>query len=193
MYRKVLAQSPQSSLVVKTYASMSLAGKSSDANAFLAEWIRAHPKDVASRLFDADLALRQKDFARAAQTYRAVLETRPDDPALLNNLAWALWQQKDPQALTYAQKANAMAPDSAPVADTLGWMLVEQGQLKRGLELLQKASAAAPAQHDIALHLAKAQIKDGRKDAARTTLQGLIDNAPDSAEAKESEQLLTTL
>ena len=192
-YRKALAQVPTPSLVAKSYTSLALSGKRPEADAFIADWLKSHPKDVAVRLFDADVALRAKEYARAAQSYRVVLEGQPNDPILMNNLAWALWQQKDPQALSYAEKANTLAPGNPAVSDTLGWMLVEQGSTKRGLDLLEKASAAAPAQRDIALHLAKAQLKDGRKDAARTTLQSLVKTAPDSAEGKESRELLGTL
>ena len=193
IYRKTLSQVPTSDLVIKTYSSLSLAGKRTEADAFMADWLKNHPKDYAARIFDADVALRSKEYVRAAQNFRAVLEVQPNDPLVLNNLAWSLWQQKDPQALGYAEKANAMVPGNPAISDTLGWMLVEQGQTKRGLELLEKASAAAPAQRDIAMHLAKAQIKDGRKDAARATLQSLVKTAPDSAEGKESKELLTTL
>jgi putative PEP-CTERM system TPR-repeat lipoprotein len=192
-YKKVLTQTPSSNLVIKIYSSMFLAGNVGDAYSFVTDWLKTHPKDVPIRLFDADLALRRKDYAHAVQGYRVALDVSPSDPGIMNNLAWALWQQKDPQALTYAQKANAIAPGSPAIGDTLGWMLVEQGQTKRGLELLEKASAAAPQQLDISLHLAKAQIKDGRKDAARTTLQGLVKAAPDTPEGKESKDLMATL
>ncbi len=192
-YRKVLTQAPSSNVVIKNYSALSLSGKRADADAFLADWLKAHPKDLSVRLFDADIALRSKEYGHAAQSYRAALELQPNDPMVMNNLAWSLWQQKDPQAVTYAQKANALAPDSPAVGDTLGWMLVEQGQTKRGLELLEKASAAAPLQRDITLHLAKAQLKEGRKDAARTTLQSLVTTAPDSAEGQESKSLMATL
>ena len=193
VYRKVLLQTPSSNLVIKTYSALTLAGKRADADAFIGDWIRNHPKDLSVRLFDADIALRAKEYARAAQSYRAALDQQPNDAMLMNNLAWTLWQQKDPQAVTLAQKASALAPDSPAVSDTLGWMLVEQGQTKRGLELLERASAAAPSQRDIQLHLAKAQLKDGRKDAARTTLQSLVTAAPDSAEGRESKDLMATL
>ncbi len=192
-YRRALAQRPVPNLVIKTYSSIYLGGSPKDAGAFIADWLKTHPKDVAVRLFDADLALRAKDYPRAVQSYRTVLETQPNDVGVLNNLAWALWQQRDPQALGYAQKANTIAPNSPQIGDTLGWMLVEQGQTKRGVEILAKASAAAPAQREIALHLAKAQIKEGDKDAARTTLQGLVKTAPDSVEGKESKDLMATL
>ena len=193
VYKKVLAQGGQSNVVVKNYTAIAMDGKRTEADSFLADWIKAHPRDLPTRLFDADLALRTKDYVRAAQSYRIALELQPNDPLMLNNLAWALWQQKDPQAIGFAQKANALAPDNPAIGDTLGWMLVEQGQTKKGLELLEKASAGAPQQRDITLHLAKAQLKDGRKDAARTTLQALLKSAPDSAEGKESKDLIATL
>ncbi len=192
-YRKVLAQNPNTNLVVKTYSALALDGRKGDADGFLADWVKAHPKDLQTRLFDADLAMRARDYKRAAANYRAMLEVQPNDPLMLNNLAWALSQDKDPQALAVAEKANAAAPGNPAINDTLGWMLVEQGQTKRGLELLQRANSTAPAQLDIALHLAKAQIKDGRKDAAKTTLESLVKAAPDSAEGKESKELLATL
>ena len=193
VFRKALAQNPTPNLVVKSHRALALAGNKAEADAVLSDWIKKNPKDTSIRLYDADLALRTGDFGRASQQYRALLEAQPNDPVLLNNLAWAMWQQKDPQALAIAEKAHAAAADNAAVSDTLGWMLVEQGQTKRGVELLEKASASAPEASDISLHLAKAQIKDGRKDAARTTLQTLVKKAPDSAEAKESKALLASL
>ena len=192
-YRKVLAQAPSSNLVIKNYTALALDGKRDDGDTFINDWLKSHPKDVPVRLFHADMALRAKDYPRAAQSYRAALELQPNDPLLLNNLAWTLWQQKDPQALSFAQRASSAAPNNPAIADTLGWMLVEQGETKKGLELLEKASAAAPLQRDIALHLAKAQLKDGRKDAARSTLQALVQAAPESVEGKESKQLISTL
>jgi putative PEP-CTERM system TPR-repeat lipoprotein len=193
LYKKVLATKPTTNVAIKMYSSLYLDKRQADASAFLADWIKAHPKDSAIRMFDADVALRAKDYPHAIQSYRAVLEAEPNNAVVLNNLSWAMWQQKDPQALTYAQKANAIAPDSPNIADTLGWMLVEQGQTKRGIEVLAKASASAPDHRDITLHLAKAQIKDGQKDEAKNTLQALVKAAPDSAEGKESKDLLTTL
>ncbi len=193
VFTKVLAEAPTPNLVVKTYSAYNLGGKRADGDRFLQDWIKAHPNDIPVRLFDADIALREKDFARATQRYRALLEQRPNDPIMLNNLAWALWEQKDKQATSYAERALTLAPNSPAIADTLGWMLVEQGDVKKGIQLLEKANSLQPKQGEIALHLAKAQIKDGRKDAAKVTLQALLKNAPESPEAKESKTLLATL
>jgi thioredoxin-like negative regulator of GroEL len=57
--------------------------------------------------------------------------------------------------------------------DTLGWILVENGDTPRGLELLGRASEMAPGAYDFRLHFAKALIKAGRKEAARKELEVL--------------------
>jgi len=57
--------------------------------------------------------------------------------------------------------------------DTLGTMLVEQGDITRGVELLRKAAALAPQMPEIRLSLAKGHIKAGQKDAARKELDEL--------------------
>lgn len=193
IYRKVMATAPSPNLVVKTYAAIAQSGKRSEADAFVADWLKAHPKDTQIRNFDADMALRARDFKRAVANYRVVLDVQPNDVMALNNLAWALSQEKDPQALVLAEKANSLAPDNPSIKDTFGWMLVEQGQVKRGLELLKQANAKVPQQRDIALHLAKAEMKNGTKDAAKAVLESLVKSAPDSAEGKESKELLATL
>ena len=192
-YRKVLAQAPTPLVTMKLSQALTLAGDDPAARAVLADWMKKHPDDLAMRIFDADAALRTKDYAHAAEGYQTSLKIRPDDPVVLNNLAWTLWQQKDPTAIGYAEKARDLAPGLPSVNDTLGWMLVEQGKTKEGIALLEKASAEAPSQPAISLHLAKAQIKDGRKDAARSTLQALLKTSPGTPEGKESKDLMATL
>jgi putative PEP-CTERM system TPR-repeat lipoprotein len=191
-YRKALAQNPGSRVAIKTASALLTARQRGEANTFLTDWLKAHPTDDQVRLFDADIASRSKDYVRASDDFRALATAHPNDPSVLNNLAWNLAQIKDPTAISYAEKASGLAPDNAAITDTLGWLLVEKGDTDRGLGLIEKASRNAPDQLDIHLHLAKAQLKQGQKAAARTTLQGLIAKAPDSEQAKASQALLAT-
>ena len=57
--------------------------------------------------------------------------------------------------------------------DTLGWILVQRGELERGLEMLGHATELAPEAHNIRLHFAKSLIQAGRKGAARKELEQL--------------------
>ncbi|MGH7341706.1 MAG: tetratricopeptide repeat protein, partial [Candidatus Rokuibacteriota bacterium] len=104
-----------------------------------------------------------------------------------------LFELKDPGALDHAEKAYRLAPDNAAVADTLGWILVERGDTKRGLELLGKATAAAPNALEIRLHYAKALARAGDKAGARRELE-LVRQGPDQSPLKaEAEALLKQL
>ena len=57
--------------------------------------------------------------------------------------------------------------------DTLGGILIENGQSERGLQLLGRAAEMAPQAYQIRLNFAKALLKAGRKDAARKELEVL--------------------
>jgi Flp pilus assembly protein TadD len=57
------------------------------------------------------------------------------------------------------------------IADTYGWLLVEQGQVGQGIEILRKAAAAPAATPEIRYHLAAALARDGQRDSARDMLQ----------------------
>src|SRR5205823_3803205 len=98
---------------------------------------------------------------------------QPDNIAFLNNLAWTTGELGDPKALSYAEKASELAPNNANVLDTLGVLLVKNGNVIQGLAKLQQAVQLVPNQADTRLHLAKALIKAGDKVAARKELDAL--------------------
>ncbi|HEY9381725.1 MAG TPA: tetratricopeptide repeat protein, partial [Burkholderiales bacterium] len=124
--------------------------------------------------------------------YKVILNAEPHNALVLNNMAWASAQQKDPHAIEYAQKAYDIAPTNPAVMDTLGTLLVEQGKLDRGLPLLEQAVKLAPEAPAIRINYAKALIKAGKSQAARTELQGLANH--ENAQVKtEVENLLKAL
>ena len=51
---------------------------------------------------------------------------------------------------------------------------MDQGKTSRGIELLQKAVAAAPNAPDIRYHLAQAWVKTGEKQKAHKELERLL-------------------
>jgi len=102
-----------------------------------------------------------------------MLEIQPNNAAMLNNLAWAAGQLKDPKAVEYAERANELAPGVPALLDTLGVLLLEKGDTTRGVDVLQKAAAGAPHDPAIRLHLAQALLKAGKKDAAKKELETL--------------------
>jgi putative PEP-CTERM system TPR-repeat lipoprotein len=173
-YQKGLKQAESTELAVRLYGALSSgSGGANAASEFAAGWLKTHPNDQTFRLRLAEVALSTKQYPAAIQHYRKLLEAAPKNAIVLNNLAWAEWQVKDPKAIEHAEEANRIAPNQPAIMDTLGVMLVDSGQSARGLDLLQKATAQAPQAPGIRLNYAKALIKAGQKDAARKELDEL--------------------
>jgi Flp pilus assembly protein TadD len=75
--------------------------------------------------------------------------------------------------LVLAEKVYKLKPDNPIHADTLGWILIQQGQSARGLQLLEKAAAKAPKNPEIRFHYAYALSKAGQTSQARREI-GLL-------------------
>ena len=125
--------------------------------------------------------------------YQAALKNEPDNPRLLNNLAFALIELGDPKASDIAERAYVQAPFNADVIDTFGWALVQTSDVSRGTELLRSALSLAPANAEIRLHLAKALLKSGDKASARRELETLAKLDPSSPIRADAEKLLSGL
>ena len=76
--------------------------------------------------------------------------------------------------MKHAERAHELAPGRTEVTDTLGWLLVQNGEVSRGLVLLQEAAVKAPHIPDIRYHMVVALDKVGRRDEARKELDRLL-------------------
>jgi putative PEP-CTERM system TPR-repeat lipoprotein len=171
--RSGLKVAASADLTGRLHAVLIADGKLAEAKQVADTWIKAHPKDAGFRLFIADSANKRKDYPAAVAEYRTLLGVQPNNPAVLNNLAWSLGQMGDPKAVEYAEQANKLAPNQPAIMDTLGRLLVEKGNVERGLDLLGKAIALAPQAAEIRLNYARGLIKSGKKTEARQELETL--------------------
>jgi putative PEP-CTERM system TPR-repeat lipoprotein len=188
-----LKQAPGTMLAVKRHMVLFESGQAEQVRAFADEWLASHPKDAAFRAYLAQRAMAAGEFPEAFKQYQAALSIVPNDALLLNNLAWTAHQMKDPKALEYAEQANKLRPNTPGIMDTLGWILVENGEFSRGLTLLQEAVQRAPAALPIRLNLAKALVRAGQEDAARKELEYLSANVKDERAKAEIEVLAKQL
>lgn len=173
-YRTALKIDPSAgAAAAKVYRSLLAAGKKKAAEDFAAEWIARHRFDATMRVLMADAALQARDYPAAIKLYEEVLGMNANQPMVLNNLAWALGQIKDPKAMVTAQRAAALAPNSADVLDTLGMLHLQAGDAKRGLEVLDRARQMQPERLDLRLHRAQALLSNGRKEEGRAELREL--------------------
>lgn len=157
------------------------------------DWVKTHPDDLAMlmHLAGTHLGLKQNEEARAV--YAQVVKRYPNHIPALNNLAW-LSQDKDLNlAIKLARQAETLAPNDPYVKDTLGMLILKQGDAAGALKLLQDAAKAAPADPQIQLHYGQILVKQQRPGDARKVLQELIKKAPGSEQANEAKTLLATL
>lgn len=192
-YERGAAVAPNGLAFVKMHGALVQAGKGADADARLGNWLKDNPTDVRARLYLANYKLLSKQNKAAIEQLQSVLKIEPQNALALNNLAWALGQEKDPRALQYAEQAYKLAPENPAILDTLGWMLAEKGDVGRGLPLLQKASGLAPASADIRYHYVQALAKSGDKSKARKELEQLLVNTKGFSQEEEARALLKQL
>lgn len=192
-YNQAFAVAATSNNLMKIVAALNASGQGKEARSRLSAWIASHPNEPLLRMYNGEMLLADKNYKGASDQFEAVLKVAPNDPAVLNNLAFAYQQQKDARALPTAELAIKAAPDNPAVLDTLGWILAEQGQTAKALPMLKKASDAQPQSGDLRYHYAAALAKSGDKKAARQELEKALQSGVALSQQEEAKALLKTL
>ena len=122
-----------------------------------------------------------------------VLEYDRHNVTVLNNVAWLYQEQGNSEGVKYAERAYELVPGRPEVIDTLGWLLVQNGDTNRGLVLLQEAATKAPHIPDIRYHMAAALEKAGRREEARKELDRLLKSNKSFPERDKAEALRVQL
>jgi predicted Zn-dependent protease len=118
---------------------------------------------------------------------------QPNNPVVLNNLAWLYHRSKDSRALDFAERAHSLAPRSPAIMDTLGYILVTGGDAKRGVPLLKEAYDSSQKMPEIGYHLAAGLAKSGQSAEARTVLQEVMADQRTFDDKAEAKKLLDSL
>lgn len=192
-YEKAMALGQTSILTIKLHAAQTAAAKPREADSTVQRWLNDHPDDIGVRQYLAHRYLNSGQNKLAIEQYERVLQKDPTNLLALNNLANLYQMVNDSRALETAEAAYRLDPNSSAIADTLGWLLVQQGQTARGLELLQKAIAQEPGNSFIRYHLAAALAKSGNKPKARKELESLLAGDPQFPQREAAQALLKQL
>ena len=158
----------------------------------LQDWLARTPTDALARRSLSEYLMSSGRNDQAVKELETVVTARPGDVAALNNLAWLYHLKKDSRAVTMAERAYTVAPKMAAVADTYGWVLLQDGTVDKGLELLKQAAELAPTDGQIQIHYVRALVATGSKERAIAVLQAAIEHAQFESR-KEAEQLLREL
>jgi tetratricopeptide (TPR) repeat protein len=142
--------------------------------------IKARPEDPNLHYFLGTLYSFGGAQDKAIERYEDAIKYGPDLAYPKNDLAYIYAESGKnlDRALDLAQDAKAALPDTATVADTLGWVLYKRGVPSAAISYLKEAVANSDG--DIAVsgislhHLAQAYEADGDPEEARQTLRRAI-------------------
>lgn len=194
LYAEAIERNPSGPLFVRQYMARRAAGIQRPSLKALEDWVAAHPEDYPTRRTLATGYLDAGERAKATALNEKLASEQPRDPVVLNNLAWLYFEDGDPRALEFAEKAYRLAPKQAQTLDTLGWILVQSGDVARGLELLRDAFVRDSREPTLRYHLAFALSRQGHAKEAKKHLKALLSAENVTAEIEtKSRALLATL
>jgi tetratricopeptide (TPR) repeat protein len=122
-------------------------------------------------LYHRGIAYQQaRQWPRAETDLLAALQLRPDDPGLLNYLAfsWADQGVNLDRARTMLERAIQLVPDDGAIVDSLGWVMYRAGDYEEAIKQLEHAVALDANDATINDHLGDAYWRAGRQLEAKT-------------------------
>ena len=193
VYQPALDRGRFNGLAIQLARAYQATGDDTKASGTLRDWLEENPDDVPVRAVLAELALTAGDIDTAIEQYEQILEQSPEQIEVLNNLAYLYHQRKDGRALAMAKQAYELVPEHPGIMDTYGWLLVESGDMNRGVPILRESVRRSPENTEHQLHLGVALVKAGRKSEARDVLLALVKTSGDFPEKHEAEEWLRAI
>lgn len=135
---------------------------------------------------------RSGDWPRAEADLKFALELMPDQPSLLNYLgyAWVDQGRNLAEARIMIERAVAQRPQDGSIVDSLGWVMLMQGQVAPALEQLERAVALEPSDPVVNGHLGDALAGMGRMREAEFQWRRALTMEPDAPERERIETRL---
>lgn len=135
---------------------------------------------------------RSEQWDKAEQDFLTALDHSPNNPDVLNYLAysWLVQEVNIEQAKEMLEKAVKLRPRDAHIVDSMGWAWYKLGEYDKALMFLERAIELQPDDPTINDHLGDVFWKLGREREARFQWQRALLFDPD---AKQEAELRTKL
>lgn len=165
-----------------------------EAQTTLKNWLVRYPGDYIALNLLTDYQMVLKQNPAAIENLLKLRQMQPDNALIENNLAW-LYQEEQQLELAreHADIAYKLDTQDANILDTLGYILLQQGEYERAEQLLLEANKLAPADLYIQYHLAQALIKNDKKQQAKVLLEAIVKQDKGFEFLQQSEALLQEL
>jgi len=174
-YSQAWERKPSAALATKLSEAYTRSGKPEQAVIPLEKWLADHPDDATVLVYLGMAYQGMGQDAKAVGVYEKALAAKPYDQTALNNLAWLYSQQDNPKALDLAERAYKANPEESGIQDTYGWILVQNGKIDKGRNMLKKAMERMSTVPEVRYHYAVALLKSGEEKQAREMLKKLLD------------------
>ena len=124
---------------------------------------------------------RAKNWPRAEADFKKALELKPNEPYVLNYLAYT-WVDRGEhleEAKRMLEEAVRQKPDDGAIVDSVGWAYYRLGQMEKAVEYLEKAIELAPEDPAVNDHLGDVYWRVGRRAEARFQWQRALSLNPE--------------
>ncbi len=133
----------------------------------------------------------QRSFVAARESLTSALNLQPDDPEANYSLGMLYAQQNEmQQAADYLRQAIALRPDYPEALNNLGVLLVREQEYARAEEQFQTCIRLVPGFDQSYLNLASLYLVLHEKEKARSALEELLRQHPESAAARRGMETL---
>ncbi len=194
--QKAMQVNPDDGDAVSIYAQLQVKnGQAQNAIGAWEQWTNDHPGNAGGLAILGTLEESRGDTRKAEDDYRKALQIQPEQPVAANNLAYLMLQNGEnvDVALSLAQTARRVLPDSPNTADTLAWAYYYKGTYEFARDLLEDAVKKDPGSAGMQYHLGMVYSKLLDRNNATIHLKKAISLAPDSPAAKDARAALQGL
>jgi tetratricopeptide (TPR) repeat protein len=194
--RKAIDLNPDDSEAVTIYSKLQVKnGQTANAIAVWEQWIKSHPGNADILAVLGALEESRGNRPKAEDYYKKALQFKPEQPVAANNLAYIMLENGEnvDVALTLAQTARRILPDSPSSADTLAWAYYYKGTYGFARDLLEDAVKKQSDDPIMEYHLGMVYGKLKDKSNAAVHLKKAIALSPNSPTAKDAQAALSGL
>src|SRR5579864_1032179 len=180
-YRVLLTMAPSNkALYFQLAEALRLKGDNNGYIATLEQAQKLFPRDLMPTLVLATALERVGRSDAAIQQYRHAMELQPDDPRVLNNLAFAMVETNGnlDEALRLAERAVQRVPDQPAFVDTLGWIYVKKKMTASAVQVLNGVVKKQPDNPVFCYHFGVALLQKGDLQRAKATLEDALTKKP---------------
>jgi tetratricopeptide (TPR) repeat protein len=169
-----------------------------DDRAALQKFIHARQLAPSDARPDWELATLYRDanqHRQAIQHYRQAAALAPDNPIILNDLAYTLSESGADldEALRFATKAHQLQPKAPQIADTLAWIYVKKNKPDSAIQILQNITKAVVTRSAYHYHYGAALLRKGDVANAKRQLELALVRHPSEQERRDIKQMLSTI